>query len=473
MGFDICLVSQGAEGKLNHSANEKEKSFDEKFGLAIYPCIMRSKNTDFLLQTLTAFFVKGAGATVALVMSLVLARTLGAEQSGFLFLALTIVLFLGGVTRCGFDSVILRHVAAAKFSGDWQAVRSVFLRGAAVTFVVSAIAAALLWLWAGYLAIDVFNKPGLELVLAAIAPSIVSFALLWLIAQNLQGIGRVSSAIIAMNVAANIALIVAIWLFGLTLAAEAALAYSIGSFLVLGGFLVFWHLRTSGRTNQGNYDISWRSMFASAWPLWIVLVMSQLIQWTGQFVGGAYLPPEEIAQLAVAQRTAMLVSFILMAVNMVVAPRFAALHAAGNTEGLRKMALTAVRLMALGATPMVAVMLIFPDFLMGLFGEGFAGGAVLLQILAVGQFVNVVTGSVGYLLSMSGHERDLRNTLLIVAPISVVITFVLVPLYGALGAAISTALAVGAQNLLAVYWVKRRLGFNTLAVWRSAKPMKR
>ena len=270
-----------------------------------------------------------------------------------------------------------------------------------------------------------------------------------------------------MNVAANIALIIAVWVFDFRLGAEAALAYSMGSILVLGGFLLLWHLGTSGHSNEAKYTISFRSMLASAWPLWIVLLMTQLIQWTGQFVGGAYLPPEEIAQLAVAQRTAMLVSFILMAVNMVVAPRFAALHAAGNMEGLRDMALTAVRLMALGATPVVAVMLVFPGFLMSLFGEGFSGGTVLLQVLAVGQFVNVLTGSVGYLLSMSGHERDLRNTLLIVAPVSVAVTFVLVPIYGALGAALSTALAVGVQNLLAVYWVKRRLGFNTLAVWRS------
>ena len=433
----------------------------------------KRKGDGVLFQSLLAFSVKGFGAVAAFIMSLVLSRNLGAEQSGYFFLGFTVIMFLGAVTRCGFDNVILRHTAAAKSSGDWQAVRLVFLRGAAVTFVASACVAAALWLGAGFLAGAVFNKPDFGPVLAAIAPAVISFALLWLLAQSFQGMGRVSSAIIAMNVAANIALIITVWVFGFRLGAQAALAYSIGSFLVLGGFLVLWHLRTSGRTNQGNYNISLRSMFASAWPLWVVLLMNQLIQWTGQFVGGAYLPPEEIAQLAVAQRTAMLVSFILMAVNMVVAPRFAALHAAGNTEGLRDMALTAVRLMALGATPVVAVMLILPNFLMGLFGEGFAGGAMLLQILAVGQFVNVVTGSVGYLLSMSGHERDLRNTLLIVAPISVVITFVLVPLYGALGAAISTALAVGAQNLLAVYWVKRRLGFNTLAVWRSAKPTKR
>lgn len=428
---------------------------------------MKFKVDGVLFQSVLAFSVKGFGAVAAFIMNLVLARTLGAEQSGYFFLAFTIIVFLSSVARCGFDNVIIRHTAAAKSDGDWHAVRYVFLRGAKVTFFTSACVAIFLWLGAGFLADAVFNKPDFAPVLASIAPSVVSLALLWLIAQSLQGMGRVSAAIIAMNVAANISLIVAVWVFGFKLGAQAAFTYSVGSFLVLGGFLALWHLRTSNRSSSATYSISLRSMLASAWPLWIVLVMAQLIQWSGQFVGGAYLPPDEIAQLAVAQRTAMLVSFILIAVNMVVAPRFAALYAAGNMGGLRDMALTAVRLMALGATPVVAVMLIFPGFLMGLFGEGFSGGTLLLQVLALGQFINVLTGSVGYLLSMSGHERDLRNTLLIVAPISVAVTFILVPLYGAFGAALSTALAVGAQNLLAVYWVKRRLGFNTLAVWRS------
>ncbi|MDC0664167.1 oligosaccharide flippase family protein [Marinobacter sp. SS21] len=427
---------------------------------------MHFKTNGVLFQSLLAFSVKGLGAVAAFVMSLVLARTLGPEQSGYFFLGFTVIIFISAVTRCGFDNVVLRHTAAANSNGDLRAVRFVFMRGAAVTLGASAGAAACLGFGAEFLATALFNKPEFGPVLLAISPSVVSLALLWLIAQSLQGFGRVSSAIIAMNVAANIALIVAVWFFGFSLGSQAALAYTIGSYFVLGGFLVYWHIRTRGQADRSSYDISLRSMFESAWPLWIVLVMSQLIQWTGQFVGGAYLPPDQIAQLAVAQRTAMLVSFILMAVNMVVAPRFAALHAGGDLDGVRNMALTAVRLMVLGATPVLAVMLIFPEVLMGLFGEGFAGGSHLLQVLAVGQFVNVVTGSVGYLLTMSGHEKDLRNTLLIVAPVSVAITFILVPLYGAVGAALSTALAVGAQNLLAVYWVKRRLGFNTLAVWR-------
>jgi O-antigen/teichoic acid export membrane protein len=104
-------------------------------------------------------------------------------------------------------------------------------------------------------------------------------------------------------------------------------------------------------------------------------------------------------------------------------------------------------------------MLIFPSFLMSLFGEEFSEGAVLLQILAVGQFINGITGSVGFLLMMSGHERDMRNVTLISG-------FFLTAQFGIIGVATGTAIAVATQNLLAVYFVKKQLGFNTLAVWR-------
>jgi O-antigen/teichoic acid export membrane protein len=155
-----------------------------------------------------------------------------------------------------------------------------------------------------------------------------------------------------------------------------------------------------------------------------------------------------------------------MAVNLVVAPRFAAMHKQGDLDGVRRVALTSVRLMLLAAAPVVTLMVCFPHWLMWLFGDEFVAGAPLLRILAIGQFINVATGSVGYLLMMTGHEKDMRNSLLVVAPCSILLSLWLIPLYGAVGAAVATALAIAGQNLLAVFWVRRRLGFNTLAIWR-------
>lgn len=111
--------------------------------------------------------------------------------------------------------------------------------------------------------------------------------------------------------------------------------------------------------------------------------------------------------------TAVLASFVLIAVNLVVAPRFTALHRQGDMAGLESLAIMSVKFIGVLALPVIGVMFIFPSWLMGLFDEGFAGGSQLLQILAVGQFINAITGSVGYLLMISGRERDMRNVTLI------------------------------------------------------------
>ena len=101
---------------------------------------------------------------------------------------------------------------------------------------------------------------------------------------------------------------------------------------------------------------------------------------------------------------------------------------------------------------------------MSLFGKGFEGGAWYLRVLSLGQFINVITGCVGYLLTMSGHEKDMRNITVINGVLAIVLALILNPIFGAMGSAISTAIAVAVSNLMAVGMVQKRLGFNTLNI---------
>jgi O-antigen/teichoic acid export membrane protein len=69
-------------------------------------------------------------------------------------------------------------------------------------------------------------------------------------------------------------------------------------------------------------------------------------------------------------------------------------------------------------------------------------------------------------LSMTGHERLLRNNVFLAAVTALALGFALIPPYGLTGAAIATASGIALQNLLCVLQVRRVLGFNTLAIWR-------
>lgn len=423
-----------------------------------------------LFSSLLAFSIKFAGAVSIFFMNLVVARTLGIESVGYFLLGLTYISFVSAIVRCGMDSIILRHTASALHVGDSLFIPLFFFRCAGFVSVVASVVSAGIFFGAEFIAVYFFNKPDLAPVISMLSPAILPLTLLWLLAHSYQGLGRFSLSIISTNVAINLMLIVGVLTFGISDAKTTAFMYSLLTWLTFIFFFIFWFFSVSSSNGENSYQVDTRTMLVSAMPLWVVLVMSQLVQWAGQLIGGILLPPDQVAQLALAQRTSMLVSFILMSVNFVVAPKFASMYLADNFEGLKNTAFSAAKLTLFVATPILLFMLFFPGFLMGMFGNEFSVAGNLLRVLAIGQFINVLTGSVGYLLTMSGHERDLRNSLLFLGPISVFLTLILTLLYGAMGSAISTAISVSAQNLLATYWVKRRLGFNTLTFLKLLPP---
>ena len=140
------------------------------------------------------------------------------------------------------------------------------------------------------------------------------------------------------------------------------------------------------------------------------------------------------------------------------------MYAEGQMTKLKNYARNTTRFMTLMALPLTVIICIFPHFVMSLFGKGFNGGALPLVILSIGQFINVSTGSVAYLLTMSGHEKPLRNSRILNSVISIILAFVLTSSYGIIGSAISSAIAVAMSNLMAVYLVKKHLGFSTFSI---------
>jgi O-antigen/teichoic acid export membrane protein len=201
------------------------------------------------------------------------------------------------------------------------------------------------------------------------------------------------------------------------------------------------------------------AMWSASSNMWVVNIMSLIVDYSGVLVAGALVASQELAYLFSAQRTALLVSFVLVVVNTVVAPHYARLWNTGDLKSIQYTAKQSTRVMAISALLIVLLMSFFSGLIMSLFGEGFEQGAKLLVILAIGQLVNVTTGSVGYLLTMTGHERDMRQVSIISGPITVICAVWFTVCWGVTGAACATALGLSLKNLGALLMVKRRLGF--------------
>jgi O-antigen/teichoic acid export membrane protein len=182
---------------------------------------------------------------------------------------------------------------------------------------------------------------------------------------------------------------------------------------------------------------------------------------------GLFVTASDVGIYTAAARTALLTRFLLLANSAVAAPRFAALHAAHDKEGMARLAVRSTMLTTLSSVPVLLMFVIFPSPILSVFGPQFEVGAQVLIILTLGQFVNAATGPVGYLLNMSGFHQVEGHIAIAGALITVGLCFALIPPWGIAGAAAANAIATASCNLLRVYFAKTRMGILMLPVPQS------
>ncbi len=158
----------------------------------------------------------------------------------------------------------------------------------------------------------------------------------------------------------------------------------------------------------------------------------------------------------------MVLTLMLQAVNAYFSPRCAALYHQGEMLRLRQLSRRMVHLLALSSLPVMLAILLWPGQIMSLFGPEFVAAAPMLVVLSLGQWVNLLTGPVGPLLTMSDFSVQARNIAILGTLSSLLLAVALFPMLGALGAAAALSAALVIKNLAGVIAVRRHLGFSLL-----------
>lgn len=161
---------------------------------------------------------------------------------------------------------------------------------------------------------------------------------------------------------------------------------------------------------------------------------------------------------AVAMRAGEVITFVLMAADMVLRARIARLYHDGDYHVLQRLLTAAVRRIALLSAPLAILFIVAANPLLHhLYGSAYADGATPLRILAGAQFLSVLFGSTDHILNMTGHERLTMRAVAVSVLLNIVLNFLLVPPLGIDGAAIATATSLIVWNFLLWFWVRNKL----------------
>lgn len=179
---------------------------------------------------------------------------------------------------------------------------------------------------------------------------------------------------------------------------------------------------------------------------------------------GALRPASEVGLYKVALSGASLVGFGLQAVNMVLMPRIAALHHAGDKDALASTVRHAARLIFQATLLITAVLVIFGQwFIALLFGPLYEDAYRTLLIVAAGQFATATFGPQVALLNMTGHEKQTLRITIGFAMLNAALNAILVPLAGMEGAALATSASLVVFNVLLWRVSRRTLGIDAMA----------
>jgi O-antigen/teichoic acid export membrane protein len=171
---------------------------------------------------------------------------------------------------------------------------------------------------------------------------------------------------------------------------------------------------------------------------------------------GAFQGAESVGLYNAAARGAELTTLPVVVAGVILAPRFASLHARGAHDELWKLFWIGTAAMALSSAPLAGGLLLFGEQALGLFGPEFPAGNRVMTILVLGQWLTAATGPAGPMLVMTGRERITMGWVVGGTMLNVTLNLLLIPTWGAEGAALATATSMGVLNLglLLHAWVR-------------------
>ena len=174
--------------------------------------------------------------------------------------------------------------------------------------------------------------------------------------------------------------------------------------------------------------------------------------------------PEAVGIYFAAARSLALAGFVAYAMTLVAGRRFALDREGQSRAVLQASIIESTRLTFWATVGAVAVALVAGPLLLGAFGPEFVGGYPIMLVLGAGMIVRAMAGQAGEALIVLGRQREGIAVALAVLIVMLALAFVLVPVFGIIGAALASAAAMMCRTLALALVLWRKEGLRIVAL---------
>ncbi|MBT3417988.1 MAG: flippase [Flavobacteriales bacterium] len=414
-----------------------------------------------------SFILRFGGLAVGYLLTLVIANLFGAKGLGDYVLAITILRLFTLLAKLGLDTTSIRFIASFASQNKWSSIFR-FRKQVVIILSFSTVIASLFMYFLAEPIADLINTNYKYIKLNAFLVLPLSFFMLHY--ESLRGLKRIAEFSFFYVMSQALFTVVSLLIiYQFTTTSDVPIyAYFVSVIIVsILSFLSFKYSVKTLSDGQESADLEIRS-YENLLKISIPLMFAQSVQfimaWTDKLMLGSMSTSEEVGIYHTAFKLSMFAAVALMSINSIASPKFAEMYAKNDMKGLRKIVRQSTKMIFWTSVPLVIIFFMFPEFLLGLFGEEFKVGVNAFILLSCGKLFSSFSGSVGNILQMTGNQNILAKILLFAAILNIVLNLYLIPKYGIDGAALASVISIVVWNSGMILAVKKKLGFYTFYI---------
>ena len=428
------------------------------------------KDKDFselLRGSSLAFFLRFGGLMAGYLLTLIIANLFGADGLGDYVLSITVLRLFTLLSKLGLDTTSIKFIASFASQNKWTSI-SKFRNKVVFILIISSIIFSLLLYVLSQPIADLINTQVKYIKLNSFFILPMSFFMLHY--QSLRGLKRIAEFSFFYRMSQSLFTVVSVLIIYYFIQDNEVPIYAYLVSLLLVSALAFLSFRYNlnkksyGKESAEMQILKYSQILKISIPLMFAQSVQFIMAWTDKLMLGSMTTTIDVGVYHTAFKLSMFAAVALMSVNSIASPKFAEMFAKKDFLGLKKVVHQSTKMIFWSSFPLVIVFFMFPDFLLGLFGEEFKVGVTAFIFLSCGRLISSFSGSVGNILQMTGNQNIYAIILLIGAILNVVLNLILIPLHGINGAAIASMSSLIVWNLSMVLVVKQKFGFFTFYI---------
>lgn len=379
----------------------------------------------------------------------------GAETQGRLSLSFSIMVIGSLLCRLGVD---VNFVKVFAIKDNLNNARGIFFKILPVLLIITLIAVTLILLFAPIISQQVFKDPELLPFIYWTAPCILLFTFILVNAAVLRGLRKNTIYAFLFNGGRFLFALIILGILLVVFEHSSLMPVVAHTTAILILFVVSVYSVKKyiyPRVKETSYKV--KPFIKDSFPMLLSASMIVFLGWTDTIVLGIFRDSDIVGVYSVLLKIAAVISFSLQAIDSILAPKLSNAYHQNDMHLFKKLIKFSTIINAIVAVGAVLVIIIFNDFILGIFGEEFKLATTALFILCGGQLFNAVFGPVGSIFQMTGHQKVFQNILVVAFIINLLLNILLAQKYGINGVACATATSLIFSKLVSTYYIKKRI----------------